>query len=234
MEQEIWKPIKGYEDRYEISNKGRVFSIKNNKILAINYAGRYPMVRLYKGKGGSKIPSRLVHRLVAEAFVDNPYNYNVVNHIDGNRRNNNSSNLEWCTTLQNNRHAYDNNLNNFVEKSAIALKIGQYNARVKNNYVLVILINKDDPLDIRYFKDSKEAAISIDSNQNSIVHCIKGYNEYVLAFKSKYKKYKAYGFKNKDLQKFANGEPLPDVLKGIPWESFLIKEACNDYSSEGK
>ena len=48
------------------------------------------------------------------------------------------------------------------------------------------------------------------------------------------KGYNIYGFKNKDLQKFANGEPLPEVLKGIPWESFLIKEACNDYSSEGK
>jgi len=45
-----------------------------------------------------------------------------------------------------------------------------------------------------------------------------------------------YGYKFKDLQKFANGEPLPDILRGIPWEIKFkeFKQSCNDYSSEGK
>ena len=103
MEEE-WRPVKGYEGLYEVSNMGRVKSLHYGKerILRMpdNSAG-YRNVELE-----NKAPQRkLVHRLVAEAFIPNPMNLPVVNHLDGDKHNNCVSNLEWCTYRQNTLHA---------------------------------------------------------------------------------------------------------------------------------
>lgn len=108
---EIWKPIEGYEDRYEISNLGRVKSFarkdSNNHLLKerilkpkINRDGYF---YLQLCNDGNK-KGFFVHRLVACAFIDNPHNYPIINHKDENKLNNNVSNLEWCTVLYNNRY----------------------------------------------------------------------------------------------------------------------------------
>ena len=102
MNKEIWKKINSLEDKYEVSNLGNVKSIYNNRNLTIqhNQTGYCYVVTSVNGKRKNK----LVHRLVAEAFLENPKNYPQVNHKDENKRNNNVDNLEWCTAEYNCNH----------------------------------------------------------------------------------------------------------------------------------
>ena len=97
---EEWRDIKGYEGKYQVSNLGRVKS--RHKILKPNNVKGYLYV--YPSKN-SKKEALKVHRLVAEAFIDNPENKPEVNHIDGNKENNRVENLEWCTKSENMQHA---------------------------------------------------------------------------------------------------------------------------------
>ena len=112
---EVWKDIKDYEGKYQISNLGNVKSINYNhtgkeKILKLKINRRgYQFITLYKD---NKKYYPAVHRLVAETFILNPDKLEQVNHIDGNKRNNSVSNLEWCTNLENMRHADRTGLSN--------------------------------------------------------------------------------------------------------------------------
>ena len=105
----IWKPIKNYEDIYEVSDCGDVKNIKLNKILKQTPRNWYLRVSLNRNSYEKKCS---VHRLVAEAFLPNPNNYEQVNHIDGDKSNNNINNLEWCTCKENTRHALNSGLRN--------------------------------------------------------------------------------------------------------------------------
>ena len=103
---EVWKPIAGFEGRYEVSNMGRVRSISFNQtgktlILKPSVSSEgYYSVGLYDG---TRRQQRLyVHRLVAQAFLDNPDNLETVNHIDENPQNNRADNLEWMDQRDNN------------------------------------------------------------------------------------------------------------------------------------
>ena len=105
---EIWKDIVGYEGLYQVSNLGNVKSLhyRNKKIHHIlsprkHHTG-YLMVSLTSNR---KAKCFNVHRLVAIAFIPNPNDLPCVNHKDGNKHNNNVSNLEWVTHQQNTRHA---------------------------------------------------------------------------------------------------------------------------------
>lgn len=96
---EEWKDIKGYEGLYQVSNKGRVKSTRNNIILKPMISDKgYYQVDLYN-KNNRK--SCKIHRLVAQSFIPNPNNYPVINHKDENKANNCVSNLEWCTVQYN-------------------------------------------------------------------------------------------------------------------------------------
>lgn len=100
MTKEEWVAISDYEGLYRISSKGRVMSLNNGeRIMAPNLnSSGYERVCLYKN-GSRKFLS--VHFLVARAFVPNPDGKPVIDHIDGNKRNNESSNLRWCTQKEN-------------------------------------------------------------------------------------------------------------------------------------
>ena len=119
--QEIWKDIEGYEGLYQVSNKGRVKSLKrkicsnsnhkyntlSEKLLKLSGGGKYIQVILCKD---GKTSAKLVHRLVAQAFIPNPNNLPCVNHKDENKKNNDVRNLEWCT------YKYNNEYNGRIEK----------------------------------------------------------------------------------------------------------------------
>ena len=120
MNDEIWKNIDGYEDSYMISNYGRVKSLERivickdhsakkykEKIMKERYHNGYAIINLWKN---GQMKRYYIHRLVAAHFVENPKEYNIVNHIDGNKTNNYYENLEWCTAKHNIQHAIDNNL----------------------------------------------------------------------------------------------------------------------------
>jgi len=97
--EEIWKDIKNYEKLYKISNYGRLFSYKSNKILRYSVRPNgYLKYSLYKNGRYEHIS---MHRLVAQAFIPNPNNYQIVNHIDENKTNNQVDNLEWCISKYN-------------------------------------------------------------------------------------------------------------------------------------
>lgn len=120
MPNEIWKPVKGYEGLYEVSNLGRVKTIeravpwlsRNRKTKAnrtipskirasqINFRG-YGRIQLSKG---CKNVIFSAHRLVAEAFIPNPENKPFINHINCDRNDNRVENLEWCTSKENSQH----------------------------------------------------------------------------------------------------------------------------------
>lgn len=107
--EEIWKDIKGYEGKYQVSNLGEVRSLKFNKSqkckkLKPKFAGAgYRSVALLMN-GKSKYC--YIHRLVALHFIDNPLFKKEVNHKDGDRSNNILSNLEWCTHSENGIHSF--------------------------------------------------------------------------------------------------------------------------------
>jgi hypothetical protein len=117
MNTEIWKPVPGFEGHYEVSNQGRVRShdfmrpIRNGGLqpcrgrIIKQFVGShgYPAVTL--NKDGIQLRGRLVHRLVALAFIPNPEQKKQVNHKDGNRLNPVASNLEWVTPSENSIHS---------------------------------------------------------------------------------------------------------------------------------
>lgn len=156
--QESWKDIKEFEGIYKISNLGRVKSLRTYNSFKKTYYYRekilkgkidtngYVMVCLCKDK--QKYVR--VHRLVAEAFIPNPYNYPIINHKDENKQNNCVDNLEWCSYLYNNTYGTKNN--------KISKSVMQYD--LDGNF-------------IKEYKSIMEASRQLKINHSGIVQALK-------------------------------------------------------------
>ena len=112
------RPIKGYEGLYSITEDGKIFSherkingaIRKGRFLKPSSDGYgYYFVCLQKDRT-KKYPK--VHRILAETYIPNPKNLECVNHRDGNKQNNDLSNLEWCTQSDNIKHSFSMGLSN--------------------------------------------------------------------------------------------------------------------------
>lgn len=109
---EIWKTIQDFPN-YEISSLGNVRNIKKNKLMSIYFRKGYSLVKL-SANGHSK--EYKVHRLVAQAFIENPCNYDCINHKDEIKSHNSVDNLEWCD------HKYNNTYGSRVQRQRETLK----------------------------------------------------------------------------------------------------------------
>ena len=109
---EIWSKIKDYPN-YEVSSLGRVMNIKTGRILKpkLSHKG-YLRIGLYNNEGFRQLR---VHRLVAEAFILNPENLETVDHIDGNKLNNNVDNLQWMSNADNVRKANNKQVSQYYK-----------------------------------------------------------------------------------------------------------------------
>lgn len=174
---EEWKPIsiKEYSKLYEISNLGNVQSVDrvtgNRKfcgshIKPFKDRAGYLQVNL---KISKNIKSCRVHRLVGESFINNPKNKPDINHIDGNKSNNNVSNLEWVTKSENTKHALANGLmhpkrgeqspvSKLTEQDVLFIKINPYKL---SNYAIARVLGISDAQVHRIYRNKGWTHINV-------------------------------------------------------------------------
>lgn len=150
---EIYKDIEGYEGLYQVSNKGNVKSFVNNngvsreKVLKPAIRNGYKKVDLCKNKTKKTYS---IHRLVAQAFIENPNNYPCINHKDECKTNNVVENLEWCT------HKYNTNYGSANARRAKAISKALTNNQKHSKAVSKALTNNPKiSKAVGAFKDGK-------------------------------------------------------------------------------
>lgn len=118
--EEKWKDVKGFEGLYRVSSFGNVFSVRYGKNLSV-WKDKDGYLRCSLTNNG-KVRQTSIHRLVADSFIENKENKPEVNHKNGIRSDNRIENLEWVTSLENQRHKY-NILGYFPSKESISKMI---------------------------------------------------------------------------------------------------------------
>lgn len=165
MDKEVWKDVKGYEGYYQVSNLGKVRSLDRVDTLGYHRKGKvltdnsdkdgYHQVGLFQGGKGKACK---VHRLVAQAFLENPDNLPQVNHKDEDKTNNVVSNLEWCTA------AYNMNYGTRNERARKAI------TRTQGKPVYVIPSSGHH----YYFDSLAKAAVLLGLSEGAVSSCLNG------------------------------------------------------------
>lgn len=169
-----YKTIKGYEN-YLIGNNGEVYNKKtqHSKRATSNHSGKgYLYVDLYNLNKRKRI---YIHRLVAEYFIPNPNNKPYINHKDGNSRNNNVDNLEWCTPLENVIHA-----------SKVIGTMQQYKKANEKRKKAVNMIDRFTGGLVATFSSIREAARTMGISASNITACLKGKQKYTKDYSWQY------------------------------------------------
>lgn len=132
-----WKSIERFNGRFDVSDTGMVRNAVRGNILKLNLLSDYLGVVVKPDGRGGKSYAIKVHREVARYFVPNPNGKKYVNHIDGNKTNNNAGNLEWVTSSENALHSYHTGLQQKIigEDSSSAVLSEALIAKIANEYV---------------------------------------------------------------------------------------------------
>lgn len=166
MDREIWKDVQGYESLYKVSNFGRIKRIYKNrkpKILSLNAKDNCGYLQVSLCKNG-KITSKRVHNIVANTFLQKQKKDLDVNHIDGNKENNNVCNLEFISHRENIIHSYKNGLRS---KEKIKYTCSQMH---KSREIKIKRIIGDS---VYYFESIIKASIITKLNHNTIRRYLK-------------------------------------------------------------
>ena len=159
MSAEVWRDISGYEGYYQVSNFGRVRRVGKALIKPQNNGNGYLTVGLSKN---GRVKKAFIHRLVAQAFVDNPNGCNVVNHLDEDRTNNKADNLEWTTLTDNFKYGS-------AQRRARANWNASRESHINNRRVLIRCVELD-----RVFCGIVDAKQALNIKGYNISSCIHG------------------------------------------------------------
>lgn len=188
---EIWKDIPEYEGLYQVSNWGRVKSLKGKEKILKLQPNSNGYLRIGLSKNGNVIYF-FVHRLVASVFLKNDNNHPCVNHKDENPSNNHVDNLEFCT------HEYNMNYGTIIERKRKSMKgkfdgnnnpfYGQkHTEESKKKMSTPIIQYSKENVFIKEFESITQASIELNILKTSICNCLKGKSKHCNGFIWRYK-----------------------------------------------
>lgn len=235
LENEEWRDVVGYEGLYCVSTLGRVYNTQKG-VINKQYANKngYMYVSLRKK---DKENLCTVHRLVATAFIENPFNKKCVDHIDGDRRNNRLSNLRWCTHIENNANPITRERMSLGAKHRFTTEDGHKKRRgtgkgkhtLNNSHSAVAVLQKDKEGNlIKEWDCIKRIEIELGYCYAYIRMCLTGTRPFAYGYKWEYRDGERRSYNTKNLTNKKKKIIKYDINGSAIKEYNSIKEACED------